>query len=264
MSMILRKGMQHEFVSNWQRALSQQVASNGASYAGIVGAIDGDFGKRTHNATLSFKAEHGLPHNGDVDWDTWLRIGSEPSPPTQRGFDASKVPFVQARNFTRAGRTKVTLIVLHTMEAAEASTTAKRVADWFAGASAPRASAHYCVDDVSIIQCVKDEDVAWHAPGANRVGLGIEHAGYARQTPAEWGDPFSVRMLELSARLTASLCAKWGIPVEFCKAEQLRQGSAGITTHYEVSQAFKESDHWDPGPNFPMAQYLDLVRAARA
>ena len=33
----------------------------------------------------------------------------------------------------------------------------------------------------------------------------------------------------------------------------LRAGERGITTHAQVSKAWKKSDHWDPGPGFPIA-----------
>jgi N-acetyl-anhydromuramyl-L-alanine amidase AmpD len=255
MSIVLDKGMDNDFVGNWQRTLLAQKSLSGTPYA--VGKVDDKFGEKTHNATLAFQADRGLIKTGRVDWNTWLHVGSEPSPVT---VSHKGVQFIQSKNFTKANRTEVRWIVLHTMEAAEASTTAVRTAQWFASASAPQASCHYCVDDVTVVQCVETSDVAWHAPGANRFGIGIEHAGYARQTPAEWADSFSQRMLDLSANLSAGLAAKWSIPIRFVKAAELVAGEPGFTTHYEVSKAFKKSDHWDPGPNFPMDAYLERVR----
>jgi hypothetical protein len=40
-------------------------------------------------------------------------------------------------------------------------------------------------------------------------------------------------------------------------------GKRGITTHLEVSRAYKRSTHTDPGPGWPMAEMLKMV-AARA
>ena len=99
-------------------------------------------------------------------------------------------PFIQARNSTPANRTTIDLLVIHTMEAPEKPDTAENVARWFAGSTAPQASAHYCIDDDSIVQCVHDKDVAWHAPGANHNGLGFEHAGFAAQAPKDWQDAY--------------------------------------------------------------------------
>lgn len=172
-------------------------------------------------------------------------------------------PFIQARHFTPTGGRQIDWVVIHTMEAPETVGRARQVAEWFAGADAPRASAHYCVDDRETIQCVHDRDVAWHAPGANRTGIGIEHAGYARQTTADWDDAYSRAVLTRSALLTAELCAAYKIPVEFVTAVGLRQGDRGITTHAEVTLAFGGGDHWDPGPGFPMQAYISRVRTGK-
>lgn len=174
-------------------------------------------------------------------------------------------PFVQARNYTRTTGRHVSLIVIHSMEAPETWGRARNTANWFAGRTAPRASAHYCVDNTEVIQCVREIDVAWHAPGANHNGIGIEHSGYARQSLAEWQDPYSAAMLALSARLSAGIAARFGIPARFLNAHDLRRGDTnGVTTHHEVSQAYRRSDHWDPGPHFPMAHYLNMMRGAPA
>jgi len=170
-------------------------------------------------------------------------------------------PFIQARHFTPVTSRVIRWIVIHTMEAVEKRGTARAVARWFAGPNAPRASAHYCVDATEIIQCVKDVDVAWHAPGANRQGIGIEHAGFARQSEEQWADEYSRAVLERSAIVAASLCCRYAIPIDFRDAAALLRDEAGITTHAEVSRAWKRSTHTDPGRHFPMQHYLDLVRA---
>lgn len=171
-------------------------------------------------------------------------------------------PFVQAKNFTHVGiGRRATLIVIHTMESPEKPGTALGVARWFAGSTAPRASAHFCLDDKVTVQCVELTDVAWHAPGVNSFGIGIEHAGRARQTDEEWADEYSQAMLEQSAKLSAELCRLLAIPVERRLAEDLKAGAkAGFCGHSDVSAAFKRSTHWDPGPNFPWESYLDRVQ----
>jgi N-acetyl-anhydromuramyl-L-alanine amidase AmpD len=171
------------------------------------------------------------------------------------------IPFVQARNYTRGRSNAIDVLVIHTMESPEKPDTAESVADWFAGSTAPQASAHYCIDENSIVQCVRDEDVAWHAPGANHNGLGFEHAGRAAQTAHDWSDDYSVGCLELSAELVARKCEEHHIPVVWLQPADLRAGRRGITGHVQVSDAFKRSDHRDPGTSFPVQRYLALVRA---
>jgi N-acetyl-anhydromuramyl-L-alanine amidase AmpD len=170
------------------------------------------------------------------------------------------IKFVQARNYTKANRTEIRYIVLHSMEAAESSTTAEAVSNWFSGSAAPKASAHFCIDNNSIVQCVNESSIAWHAPGANQYGLGLEHAGFAKQTREQWLDQYSIDMLKLSAKLTAALCKKWNIPVKYVDANGLKNGETGITTHYEVNQAFKKSTHTDPGKGFPTDLYIQWVQ----
>jgi N-acetyl-anhydromuramyl-L-alanine amidase AmpD len=170
------------------------------------------------------------------------------------------IPFVQARNYTPGRSNAIDVFVIHTMEAPEKPTTAETVANWFAGPNAPQASAHYCIDDNSVVQCVRDEDVAWHAPGANHNGLGFEHAGFAAQTPKDWQDTYSQALLGISAELVAKKAEEYHIPVVWLQVADLRVGRRGITGHAQVSDAFKKSDHRDPGPNFPVQQYLALVK----
>jgi N-acetyl-anhydromuramyl-L-alanine amidase AmpD len=170
------------------------------------------------------------------------------------------MPFVQARNYTRGRSNAIDVLVIHTMEAPEKPTTAESVAKWFAGSSAPQASAHYCIDNNSAVQCVRDEDVAWHAPGANHNGIGFEHAGFAAQTSKDWQDPYSQALLEVSAELVAKKAEEFHIPVVWLQVADLRAGRRGITGHAQVSDAFKKSDHHDPGGNFPVQHYLALVK----
>jgi len=170
--------------------------------------------------------------------------------------------FVQAAHFTIGPDPSrvIRWIVLHAMESSEKPETAENVAAWFAGPGAPQASAHYCVDGDSIVQCVLDSDIAWHAPGANRHGIGVELAGRASQTSAEWLDSYSSRVLELAAALVADLCRRHRIPARPIGAAGLLMGSPGIVTHASVSVAFKKSTHTDPGEGFPLNAFVEMVR----
>ncbi len=171
----------------------------------------------------------------------------------------SKYKFIKAANFTPSNGRDIMRIVLHSMEAPEKGETAENVARYFQRPEV-RASAHYNIDNNSVVQSVLDKDVAWGAPGANRNSLHIEHAGYARQSEAEWTDPYSLSMLDLSARLCAELCEKYNIPPVWLTPADLKAGRRGITSHHNCSLAFGGS-HTDPGVGFPLKRYLALVQS---
>lgn len=178
--------------------------------------------------------------------------------------------FIQARNYTWVSDfapRQIDLINIHTMEMAEKGDTAESCALYFR--NQPKhdpskghfgSSAHYCIDNNTVVQCVKDKDVAWAAPGANHNGLQLEHAGYARQLPRDWNDPFSRAMLVTSAGLAAKLARKYNIPVRWLSVSDLKAGKRGFTSHANVSLAFRRSNHTDPGVGFPVHEYLQLVK----
>lgn len=175
-------------------------------------------------------------------------------------------PFVRAKHY-RIGRTApVRLIVLHTAEVPETATSAEAVARYFRNPIGPRgpvtASAHFCVDADSVVQCVAEHDTAFAAPGANHDGIQIEMSGRAAQTAEQWDDDFSRRTLARTARLVADLCERHNVPAVYVDEAGLLSGARGVTTHAAVSRAFKKSTHTDPGASFPMDHFLELVVAA--
>ncbi len=170
-------------------------------------------------------------------------------------------PFVESPNYTRRASRPIDVVVMHTMEIAERPDAAAICARWFA-TEASQVSAHYCVDAGTVIQCVQEKDIAWHARGGNTDSIGVELAGFARQTRREWADAYSTAVLGRAAALVADICTRRRIPVRWLVAGDLVAGRRGITGHVEVSRAFERSDHWDPGPGFPIESFLDRVRRA--
>ncbi|MGW1214455.1 N-acetylmuramoyl-L-alanine amidase [Streptomyces sp. NPDC002499] len=110
-----------------------------------------------------------------------------------------------------------------------------------------KVSAHYLVRsaDGHVAQCVREANVAWHAGNwsYNTHSIGIEHEGWVDK-PAYFTDA----LYEQSARLTAAICAKYGIVKD----------RAHIIGHYEVPG----TDHTDPGPNWDWTRYIRLVNFA--
>jgi hypothetical protein len=229
--------------------------------------VDGDFGANTRCATVAFQSYNNIPQTGVLDAQTLAAAKA-------LGFvepvqEAGKYPFVAAKWFTKGPRRcPITVIVIHDMEAPEGPRTAENVANYGKdpkdkNGNPVKASWNYAVDCDSIVQSVKDEDIAWHAPGANSNGIGIEHAGYARQTREEWLDEYSTATLQLSAILVADLCSKYGIPAVHLTVDELKAGKPGICGHKDVTDAFCGGvGHSDPGPSFPWDIYLGMVSAA--
>jgi N-acetyl-anhydromuramyl-L-alanine amidase AmpD len=169
-------------------------------------------------------------------------------------------PFVESPNTTRAPGRAIGVVVIHTMEIAERPDAAEICARWFK-TPVSRVSAHYCVDADSVIQCVREKDIAWHARGGNTNSIGVELAGFASQTRRDWADPYSAAVLDRAANLVADVCRRRRIPVRWVVADDLVAGRRGLTGHNEVSEAFEQSDHWDPGDGFPVEAFVDRVRA---
>lgn len=178
------------------------------------------------------------------------------------GYETDNWPFIQARWFTPVvnQRREVRLIVIHTMEIAELGDSAERAAAYFKNSPDGRkVSAHLCIDNNSIIQCVHDNDIAWAAPGANHNGIQLELAGRAAQSHDEWFDDYSKNLLENAAKATAQYCLKYALPAKHLSNKELNEGQEGIIGHSQASNVFKKSDHWDPGQHFPWDHFIERV-----
>lgn len=186
----------------------------------------------------------------------------------------TRSPFKQATNYRRGRRgytsprgwsvapNSIRAVVLHSMESGEKGNTAENVQSWFAsGSGAPMASIHKNFDSNSIAPSVRVEDEAFHAPPASRWAIGYEQAGMARQSAAEWHDPFSWAMLQIVASELALDCHAHRIPLVIRSIEDLKAGRIdGVYDHNTVSKAFGGSDHWDCGPGYPIQQVLEMAR----
>lgn len=152
---------------------------------------------------------------------------------------------------------KVRVIVMHLAITPETPNAAESVARYFSRRGV-KASAHYCVDNNSIVRCVADKDVAWAAPGANHDGIQIELSGKL-QSAAQWRDSYSMAMLDRAARLVAQLCAVHNIPVTHLSDSQLRAGAKGIIDHHAATRVYRRSTHTDCGRDFPWGHFMGLV-----
>jgi N-acetyl-anhydromuramyl-L-alanine amidase AmpD len=167
----------------------------------------------------------------------------------------TKIP---ARWYGHNRASRVRVIVIHTTESPERDNAARAVANFFKH-NPNKTSAHIVVDNKEAIRCVEDNKAAWAAPGCNFDGLHLELIGTARQTRTNWNDKFSQDMLDIAAEVSADWCMLYGIPVTKLLVAQLIGGKRGFVGHIDVSKAYKLSNHFDPGPNFPWKSFLKKV-----
>ena len=183
------------------------------------------------------------------------------------GPETDDFPFIKAKFFTpfTNGTRAVRVIVIHTMETPERDNIAEDIAKDFARRPPDKkASAHLCIDNKKIFQSVKDNDVAFAAPGANSDGIHLELAGRAAQTEEEWKDEFSTAVLENAANAAAQYCLKYDIPVKHLSDAELGdKTSKGLVGHVQVTDVFRLGAHHDPGKAFPWDRFLARVEFFR-
>lgn len=171
-------------------------------------------------------AARPTPRGGGVDYP-----GARWSPASASNYTASNRP----------GAYPIDFVVIHV--------TQETYRDTIAIFQNPekKVSAHYVVRsrDGLVGQCVREKDIGWHAGNwnYNTRSVGIEHEGWVDKP-----EYFTDALYRSSAALTASLCDRYGLPVD-------RQHIIG---HNEVPGA----THTDPGPHWDWPRYLRLVKAA--
>lgn len=205
---VLKIGSTGSQVYEWQKILIDN------SYDLYPWYDNGEFGESTYNATVSWKRERGLLGTGIVDAETVAKIGTSPGQISDPFSENLDIKYVPGKFYKKANRNKVSLIVLESINYEEAL------------------KGHFYINDLVIMQRVKEEDIAYHHDLFNEFSIGIEHAGYARQTEDQWLDSYSIQMLKRSAKLTALLCKKWNIPVKYETKDN------GITTHSNMGDKF--------------------------
>lgn len=123
-----------------------------------------------------------------------------------------------------------------------------------------QASYHIMVDpNGDVCRSLVDEDRAWAAGGiANNEGYHICAVGWSAWSREEWLS--MPRMLDSMAVEIARWCKKEGIPANFVPAKDLPNNVWGITGHGDTAIAWRQTDHTDPGRNFPYDVLLDKVK----
>ncbi|HUR74465.1 MAG TPA: N-acetylmuramoyl-L-alanine amidase [Sporichthya sp.] len=164
--------------------------------------------------------------------------------------------FVQAAKHG-GSQSKVTRIVIHGTVSPCVEGGARNVARYFQSSSAG-GSAHYIVDPGETVACVHENVVAYHAP-PNTNTIGVELCDPQKGANTRWGDAAHEAMLVRAAALVRQVAARWDVPLIRLTAAQVKAGKHGICGHVDVSNAFGQTDHSDPGAGFPWTHFMDLV-----
>ncbi|MFI7113941.1 N-acetylmuramoyl-L-alanine amidase [Nonomuraea sp. NPDC050227] len=122
-------------------------------------------------------------------------------------------------------------------------------------------SAHYIYDSSRHEEhCVPENTIAWHAP-PNPHTIGIEICGEASYTREQWLSSEVWPAVEEAAARTRELCLRYDLPMRKLTVAQVRAGAAGVCGHVDVSLAFRQTDHSDPGRHFPWDEFMHLVNS---
>lgn len=181
--------------------------------------------------------------------------------------------FIQADHTSVGSNLPVTRIVIHGTVSRTFIGGAVSVAGYFTSPLSG-GSAHYVVDPATVVQCVAEETIAWHAP-PNQGSLGIELCDLVDYSEAQsydwarfpneaawnarWDLPDFDNMLLLGAALTRELATKYSVPLTEIGPSNLLAGAWGLCGHIDVSNAWHQSDHHDPGVTFPWGRFMSYV-----
>jgi N-acetyl-anhydromuramyl-L-alanine amidase AmpD len=170
--------------------------------------------------------------------------------------------FIQGNmEHTEGMQAELNRIVIHATVSPSDEGGARNVADYFTQADAS-GLAHYVVDDKEIVGCASEDIVTWHAP-PNPNSVGIEHCdpqtGTEAQDVSRWLDSYHVAMLHNSARLVVDIAKRWDLPLVRISTAEILAGKRGICGHDDVTNAYHQSTHTDPGYGFPWEFFMSLV-----
>jgi Deltaproteobacterial GC-motif protein sorting domain len=181
--------------------------------------------------------------------DSWSHYS--PPPPTSCDYSGcAQFYAADPSNYSdySRGPGDIDYIIIHTVQGSYDGAIS-----WFAN-PASDVSAHYVVrsSDGAVTQCVKEEDVAWHAGNwdYNLAAVGIEHEGYV-EDPGTW---YTDAMYQGSAKLSADIAARESVPID----------RDHIIGHSEVPGCPDGSGggsgcHTDPGSGWDWDYYMSLV-----
>lgn len=170
--------------------------------------------------------------------------------------------WMQPRSWTRGRADGPPLwIVIHTTEGSEGTQSAEDGAAYDLRRT-DGVSAHFYVDSNSAVQCVRTTDTAHTAAyRGNLYGIHIEVCGRAGQSADQWNDATSRATIAQLAKLCRRLRVRYPFPlVNLTSSQVYGLVAKGFCEHKDITQAWGESTHTDPGVNFPWARLFELIK----
>lgn len=133
------------------------------------------------------------------------------------------------------------------------------VGSWFDN-SAAQASSHIGIDgEGHSVEWVPADMKAWTILELNPVTLNIEFVGRAAQPAGAWEE----HQIKTGAKWTAYWCLKYGIPAQVGAVRAINGfpviTKKGVIRHKDLTDA-GFGTHVDPGPQFPMDDFLSAVK----
>lgn len=157
----------------------------------------------------------------------------------------------------RRGR-NARLIAVHTTEGGD---TVRGIAEWQQKPSSMSSYHVLIARDGSSIRSNDDAFIPWAAMySGNRAAYHVALAGKAAQSREDWlSRTDQLNTLADYMRHTARLAA---IPLVKVGPDVVKRADGrGVCGHADISQAWRESDHTDPGRQFPWDAVLNLAGA---
>jgi N-acetyl-anhydromuramyl-L-alanine amidase AmpD len=159
-------------------------------------------------------------------------------------------------------RTPVLAVAVHSTESQDIPGTTddlRSIRNWFDN-PASQASSHIGIDGQGNTELwVHSAKKAWTIGAANSFTTNIEFVARAAQPGSAWEDA----QIKQGARWAAYWCITYGIPVQQGNVRNVNGlcvcSKKGIIRHSDVTAA-GFGTHTDPGPAFPMDEFLSAAR----
>lgn len=134
----------------------------------------------------------------------------------------------------------------------------------------PEASWPSFVDPIARVRMIAWPNSAWTQGLANRIAVGLECAGYARFSAAEWLTPEGLKQLEnlahewcyyldLEAKAGNIIPLRWLTTAEVQKVMAGNRSIKGFCTHAQIDPASRT----DPGKGFPYDRLMNRIKELR-